>query len=194
VVFRSTATNLVPGDTNGQTDVFIHDRQATSFTSLCDAGHGGVMRCPCGNPPFASGQGCDNSSVTGGAILSATGYAYLSLDNLTFTTLIEKPNATSILLEGTAPVPTGLVFGQGVRCAGGILKRMYVKTAVNGSITAPALGDPTVSARSAQLGLPIQPGEPRYFLVYYRDSTVLGGCSPTSTFNTTQTGSVSWWP
>jgi hypothetical protein len=196
VVFRSNSTNLVPGDTNGVDDVFIHDRYATGFTSLCDPGLGNVIACPCGNPPLTPGRGCNNSSFTGGAVVSATGYAYLALDNLAFTTLFEKPNATSLLLQGAALLPNGLVFGQGIRCAGGQLKRMYVKTAVNGSITAPDFNtsDPTVSTRSATLGVPIQPGETRYFLVFYRDSTVLGGCPAASTFNSTQTGSVSWWP
>jgi Tol biopolymer transport system component len=196
VVFMSTATNLVPGDTNGYDDEFIRDRFASGFTSLCDPGLANVIPCSCGNPPSAPGRGCDNSSFTGGAVLSASGIAYLSLDSLVFTTFSEKPSATSILLQGTGSLPNGLVFGQGVRCAGGQLKRMYVKTAVNGSITAPDFNtsDPTVSIRSASLGAPIQPGEPRYYLVFYRDSTVLGGCSAVSTFNATQTGSVTYWP
>ena len=93
-------------------------------------------------------------------------------------------------------MPNGVVFGQGVRCAGGQLERMYVKTAVNGSIIAPDLStnDPTVSARSAQLGVAIQPGQPYEYLVYYRDPIVSAGCPATSTFNATQTGSVTWWP
>jgi len=86
------------------------------------------------------------------------------------------------------------VFGQGVRCVGGLLKRMYVKTAVGGSITAPEAGDLAVSARAQVLGDPIHAGESRYYLVYYRDPVVLGGCAATSTFNSTQTGAVSWWP
>jgi hypothetical protein len=40
----------------------------------------------------------------------------------------------------------------------------------------------------------IHAGEMRYYLVYYRDPTVLGGCPATSTFNATQTGEVLWWP
>jgi hypothetical protein len=69
-----------------------------------------------------------------------------------------------------------------------------VKTAVAGSITAPdfGAGDPTVSARSAAKGDVIQAGQSRWYLVYYRDSTVLGGCPASSTFNATQTGQVSW--
>jgi len=88
-----------------------------------------------------------------------------------------------------------VVFGQGVRCAGGSLKRLYTKTAVGGDTIAPdfAAGDPAISTRSAALGDVIQPGESRWYLVYYRDPIVLGGCPSGSTFNATQTGQVTWW-
>jgi Tol biopolymer transport system component len=196
VAFKSFATNLTPGDTNGWGDVFVRDRNSSGFTSLCDAGVAGVVTCPCSNPPSAPGRGCDNSSASGGATLSAAGIAYLSMDSLVFTTAGEKPAATSIVMQGTTLVANGLVFGQGVRCVGGMLKRLYTKTAVAGSITAPdfGAGDPMVSSRSAALGDPISAGQSRWYLVYYRDPVVLGGCSANSTFNATQTGQVTWWP
>jgi Tol biopolymer transport system component len=196
VAFRSSAANLVAGDSNGKWDIFLHDRLASGFTSLCDPGTGGVTACPCFNPPSSRARGCDNSSFTGGAALTASGFAYLSIDSLVFSTSNETPSATSMLLQGNSSLPNGLVFGQGVRCAGGTLLRLYVKTAVLGSITAPELsiGDPTISSRCAALGAPIQPGEPHLYLVYYRDSTVLGGCPASSTFNATQTAEISWWP
>lgn len=196
VAFASSATNLVAGDTNGVDDVFLRDRAATGFTSLCDPGAGGVISCPCGNPPLVPGAGCDNSAASGGARLSASGAAYLANDQLLFTTSGEKASATSIVLQGNALLAGGAVFGQGVRCAGGTLRRLYTKTAVGGSIQAPDLagGDPSVSVRSAVLGDPIAAGERRWYLVYYRDPSVLGGCPATSTFNATQTGEVRWSP
>ncbi len=194
VAMSSNATNLVGGDTNAVADVFVRDRFASGFTSVCDAGLAGVIACPCSNPPVGPGRGCDNSSSTGGAILSASGVAYLSMDTLVFTTNAEKPTATSIVMQGNALEVNGLVFGQGIRCAAGALKRLYAKTAVGGSITAPdfGAGDPTVSARSAMLGDAIQAGQSRWYLVYYRDPIVLGGCPAASTFNATQTGRVVW--
>src|SRR5688572_20902220 len=104
-------------------------------------------------PPAGSGRGCDNSAVTGGSSLAALRAAYLSMDSLVFTTSRELPTATSIVMQGTSAIATGVVFGQGVRCVGGSLKRLYVKAASGGSITAPdfGLGDPSVSARSAAL-------------------------------------------
>jgi hypothetical protein len=196
VAFDSVATNLVPGDTNGYMDIFLRDLNAVGFTSLCHPGIAGVSACPCSNPPGVQGRGCNNSSGTGGAVLAASGIAYLSMDSLVFTTGGEKPTALSIVLQGTASLVTGAVFGQGVRCVAGTLKRLYAKTASAGSITAPEFGagDPTVSARSASTGDVIQPGQSRWYAVYYRDPIVLGGCPAGSAFNATQTGEVEWLP
>ena len=196
VSFSSSATTLVSGDTGSFLDTFLRDREATGFASSCEPGSGGIIACPCANPPAGAGRGCDNSSSTGGATLSATGVAYLSSDSLVFTTGGEKPTALSILLQGDGIVVGGVAFGQGVRCAGGSLKRLYSKNASAGSITAPdfAFGDPSVSARSAALGTVILAGHTYAYLVYYRDPIVLGGCSAASTFNATQTGVVSWFP
>ncbi len=197
VAFESFSSNLVPGDTNESDDVFVRDRDATGFASLCDPGTAGVRLCPCSNPPSGPAHGCDNSSATGGASLSASGIAYLSMDSLVFTTAGEKPTALSIVMQGNALIPTGVIYGQGVRCLGGtIIRRLFIKRAIAGSMTAPdfGAGDPTVSARSAAKGDVIQPGQSRWYLVYYRDPTVLGGCPTSSTFNATQTGQVTWWP
>ena len=89
-------------------------------------------------------------------------------------------------------ISNGTVFGQGVRCAGGVLTRLYTKTASGGSIVAPQAGDPSISARSAALGDTIVAGETRWYLVYYRDPNVLGGCPASSTFNATQTAQIAW--
>jgi len=167
---------------------------ASPMVSYCDPGTGGVIACPCGNAPTGAGLGCNNSANTGGAQLSATGTASLAADSVVFATLGEKPTATSILLQGTASNAAGLAFGQGVRCVAGSLKRLYVHNAVGGSITAPTGSDLSVSARSAQLGDVIVAGSSRYYGVYYRDPSVLGGCPATSTFNMTQGGSVQWQP
>jgi hypothetical protein len=197
IVFNSRAVNLVPGDTNGRDDVFFRDRfGGTNITSLCDPGVVGVIGCPCLNPPGGLGRGCNNSSGTGGATLTAFGGTYLSSDSLVFTSAGERPTALSIVTQWAGVNPTGVVFGMGVRCTSGTLKRLYTRNASGGIITAPdfGAGDPQVSVRSAALGDTIQPGQSRWYLVYYRDPIVLGGCPSTSTFNATQTGQVTWSP
>jgi Tol biopolymer transport system component len=197
VSFETWASNIVNGDTNGAWDCFVRDRAATGFRSLCDPGEDGVSGCPCSNQPNGPSRGCDNSSATGGAGLAAAGIAYLSIDSVVFTTTGEKPSALSIVMQGNAEVSAGITYGQGVRCLGGtIIRRLFTKQAIFGSITAPdfTAGDPPVSSRSSAKGDVIQPGQSRWYLVYYRDPVVLGGCPASATFNATQTGQVTWWP
>ncbi len=200
VVFTSVADTLDASDTNDRFDVFVHDRGFVAMTSLCDPGAGGVAVCPCSNSPAGAGRGCDNSARTGGAALAAVGGAFLSSDSLAFTTSGEIPSALSMLVQGSAEVSAGAVFGRGVRCAGGTLRTLATKNAVQGSVTAPdfGAGDPTVSSRSATLGDAIQPGQTRWYFVAYRDP--IGVCPaqflapPRQAFNATQTGRVTWGP
>ena len=74
------------------------------------------------------------------------------------------------------------------------MKRLFVKLASSGVITAPdfSAGDPAISVRLSQLGTPIDCGVPHLYLVYYRDPFVLGGCPASSTFNSPTTGRVDW--
>jgi hypothetical protein len=197
VAYSSFAGTLVPGDTNGVWDAFIVDRFAPpNFVSICTPGFDGVVPCPCGNSPGGGDRGCDNSSATGGAILSATGGTYVSSDSLEFHVDGATPSALGLLLQGTAAIPTGAVYGQGVRCVGGSITRLGAKHASGGSMTIPDFeaGDPQVTAASAAKGDQIRAGDSRYYLVYYRDPAVLGGCPASSTFNATQAGRVEWSP
>jgi hypothetical protein len=162
------------------------------MVAYCDPGSAGVIACPCVNPPAGSGRGCDNSASTGGASIAATGSASLANDTLSFTTSAQRPSGTTILLQGTAQVVAGVGFGQGVRCVGGSLKRLYAQSAVGGSITVPPVGGPSVSARSAALGDVISAGTHRFYSAYYRDPIVLGGCNAFFTFNVTNAGDVLW--
>jgi len=68
------------------------------------------------------------------------------------------------------------------------------ETASASSMTAPNLGggDSPASVRSAALGDTIAPASSRWYLVYYRDPVVLGGCPSVDTFNATQTGRIDW--
>ena len=129
-------------------------------------------------------------------MLSASGASTLSSDSLVFTTTGEKPTAFSVVFQGRLPVHAGIIYGQGLRCVTGALKRLYLKNASGGSITAPdfGAGEPPVSVRSAARGDVIPSGGVRYYFVAYRDPTVLGGCPPPSTFNSTQPGRVTWMP
>lgn len=164
---------------------------AQGTTAFCDPGQAGVIACPCANPPSGSGRGCDNSAQTGGAAILATGSPSLNADTLGLSTLGEPPSALSAVLQGTSGPSAGVVYGQGVRCVAGSLRRLYFAHASAGSIGIPQPGW-SISNRSANVGDPISPGTHRYYLVYYRDPVVLGGCPATSTLNTTNAIDVLW--
>jgi len=199
VAFESDASNLVNGDTNGFTDTFVHDYGvASAFETFC-LGDGTGAACPCNNSG-ASGRGCQNSSSTGGALLTVTGEASLSNDTVQFTSSGEKPSmfglvqpkGFSVLFQGSAaiaPIP----YGDGLRCTGGDLNRLFTKVSVGGVSIAPQAGDLSISARSAQMGAPIPLGATLPYQVFYRDD-VAGFCpSPQgASFNLSSGLLVAW--
>jgi hypothetical protein len=158
--------------------------------SSCTPGSAGVVACPCGNPPAGPDRGCDNSAASGGATLVASGVASLGADSARFTTSGEIANALSIVFQGDADVPGGVVFGEGVRCVGGVLKRLHTESAVAGSIVYPDLLEPHVSVQSAALGDPIAPGSVRRYQVYYRDPSL--PCAGEPDFSATQAIALVW--
>ncbi|HZN54013.1 MAG TPA: hypothetical protein VFB67_01710, partial [Candidatus Polarisedimenticolaceae bacterium] len=85
------------------------------------------------------------------------------------------------------------VFGDGVRCAAGTLKRLYVKNAVGGVATAPVAGDLSITARSAAAGDPLAPGAVRYYQTYYRDpDPAFCPIPPGNTFNSSNGLIITW--
>jgi hypothetical protein len=145
--------------------------------------------CPCGNDG-ASGRGCDNSAPTGGARLSVRGS--VDPDRVVLETRREIPGALSVFLQGDSVLGTPIAFGDGVRCIGGTLERIAVKTAAGGAASYPELGDPSISARSAALGDRIRPGSYRYYQVYYRDANPSFCNPPPATFNVSNAVMVAW--
>lgn len=152
-------------------------------------GDGSGAGCPClnlGEP----GHGCENSSSTGGALLRATGS--VAADDVVLIASGERPTALSVFLQGTASVGP-LIFGDGLRCAGGTLKRLYSKNAVGGTASAPGPSDLSIRARSAALGDTIPDGATRYYQTYYRDA-IAGFCPPPrgNLWNVTNGLSIRW--
>jgi hypothetical protein len=164
------------------------------FTSFCHPTWDAVA-CPCGNPASGFGFGCNNSQNTGGARLSLFNLSSLANDTLNLFGDRLKSNALSVFNQGTSVLASSLPFGQGQRCVGGSIKRLYTKTAASGgTVSAPQVGDPSVHARSIALGDVISAGQSRSYYIYYRDPVVLGGCPIASTFNTTQAVQAIWIP
>jgi hypothetical protein len=149
------------------------------------------VACPCANSGAAN-NGCENSAGTGGAHLGATGLSHLSGDTVQLTATGELPSSLSIVLQGTSQLGP-VFFGDGLRCVGGILKRLYIHNAIGGALSVPQAGELSISARSAQLLDPIAPGSTRYYQVYYRDPSPTFCPAPQGhTFNVTNGLAITW--
>jgi hypothetical protein len=158
--------------------------------SYCFPGTSGVLACPCGNAG-GPGRGCDNSASTGGALLAASGVSSIAADTLQLVQSGELSTSFSIVLQGSQSLTNGRLFGDGVRCTGGVLKRLYSHAASGGAVQAPTGSDVPVHVRSAALGDTIPAGSQRFYQVYYRDPN-LAFCS--FGFNVGNAQAVAWAP
>ncbi|MFM7282039.1 MAG: hypothetical protein ACKO32_09705 [Planctomycetia bacterium] len=168
------------------------DSCQSTGTASCFGDGSTPTACPCANVGTA-GRGCDNSAATGGAQLEAFGDP-LS-DNVVLQSSGELPTALSIFLQGDVINSNGVVFGDGVRCAGGSLKRLYVRNASGGVASAPQPGNPSITAQSTALGDPIGPlsGATRIYQAYYRDPN-LAFCAapPGNSWNISSAITIIW--
>jgi hypothetical protein len=104
----------------------------------------------------------------------------------------EPSSALSIFLQGSAVIaPTA--FGDGLRCVGGSVRRLFVKSAILGNVRAPDVGDPSITQRSAALGDLLTSGTVRSYQVYYRDPAA-GFCPPPlgNTWNVSNALTITW--
>jgi hypothetical protein len=178
-----------------QPAAYITSIHLGAFENFCFGDGGLATPCPCGNNGERE-RGCQNSWVTGGARLSASGTT--SPDTVVLSSTKEPPFVLSVFLQGDALASGGVPFGDGVRCVGGNLKRLYVKFASNhlgsdGDAVAPMSGDLPITAQSAALGDPIPSGATRYYQVYYRDPLLSFCPSPSGdSWNVGNAVAITW--
>jgi hypothetical protein len=126
--------------------------------------------------------------------LTSAGTTSLSADTFTMTSSNERPTAFSIFFQGDLELGQ-VIFGDGLRCTGGGLTRLYTRNAHAGVVTAPSAGDPPVSVRSAARGDTIPGHGTRIYQVTYRDPDPTFCPLPTGgTFNASNSLRVTWYP
>jgi hypothetical protein len=147
-------------------------------------GDGSATPCPCGNAG-APGRGCANSVNAPGARLLVAGNPSVGADSLVLLG-DGMPNAPALYFQGTAQQNGGLgvVFGDGLRCAGGMLVRLGTKTNSNGASAHPGPGDIAISVAGN-----LSAGDLRTYQVWYRNAAAF--CTG-DTFNLSNGVQVTW--
>jgi plastocyanin len=159
---------------------------ASTGTPNC-FGDGSGTACPCGNNSAVGAQlGCLNSLGNGGS-LTASGTASVSADTVVFTGS-GMPSSSALYFQGTTAVGggAGAAFGDGLRCAGGSVIRLALKTNVSGTSSYPTGGDPSASVKGGAAA-----GSTFEYQVWYRNA---GAFCSASTFNLSNGYSVTWTP
>lgn len=131
-------------------------------TALC-FGDGTGAACPCGNTGGA-GEGCANSTTAGGTLAGA-GVASFAGDTVVLTANNVLPSQPGLFFQGDMVLGggNGIVFGDGLRCAGMNVVRL-------GVMNPDANGDATWGPGLAVMG-GWTSGDIRRFQTWYRDPT-----------------------
>jgi plastocyanin len=153
--------------------------------SVICAGDGSGTACPCGNAASAP-VGCLNSTGQGSR-LRATGSADVTADTLELRVTGASEGSSVLFFQGSSAVNggAGVVFGDGLRCAGGAVVRLGQTSVSFGWARYPAPGDVPISVRGQ-----VPPGATRHYQVWHRDapSVCTGGVST----NFSNAYSVTW--
>jgi hypothetical protein len=157
------------------------------FGTVFCPGDGSGTACPCGNnSAVGSNSGCVSSLSVGGH-LGGTGNPSIATDTVVLQGS-SMPNSSALYFQGTTQLSGGLgvVFGDGLRCAGGSVIRLGTLVNAGGMSQYPTGAQQPVSVKGAITA----PGT-RTYQTWYRNAAPF--CTP-STFNLTNGLSVTWVP
>ncbi len=181
----SITVTISTGVSFGTLDGFQLKSLGSPVTAFC-FGDGSGTACPCANAG-AAGNGCANSVNAAGANLAGSGLASIASDSFVLTGS-GMPNSNCLYFQGTnqQAAGAGVVFGDGLRCAGGTVIRLGTKLNAGGTSQYPAGGDIPISVRGNNA-----PSDVRTYQGWYRNAADF--CTP-STFNLTNGVQITWAP
>ncbi|MDE0892755.1 MAG: VCBS repeat-containing protein, partial [Planctomycetota bacterium] len=166
----------------GSSAVFTYNVGGGGFSSFCVGDFNTLVGCPCLNEAGNVGAGCENSTSQG-ALLSATGVASVSADSIVFSGS-NLPSGPGLYFQGNNAINggNGNVFGDGLRCAGGNVKRLQVRFSASGT------SQTSVSISNAAGN--VSAGSVKRYQLWYRDPSVNAPCQ--SGFNLTNGIEITW--
>ena len=158
------------------------------FKRYCFGDPGSGIPCPCANDNDGSvpESGCANGVFTSGAQLRGQGFASVSADTLVLVTTRLEPNNTGLYFQADNRLNggNGIIFGDGLRCAGGNLIRLQVRTSDAAGTSSTTIG---ISAKGG-----VSPGDVKRYQCWYRN-IVNPLCGPgVNDFNLSNGLEVTW--
>ncbi len=145
--------------------------------------------CPCSNDNDGSvpGSGCDNGVFASGAQLTGSGQASVTADSVVLTTTHLEPNNSGLYFQADSDLSPGTAWGDGLRCAGGNLKRLQVRFADLDGTSSTTVG---ISTKAGN----VQAGDRKYYQCWYR-TNVNPPCGVwVNDFNTSNGYAIVWHP
>ncbi len=159
-------------------------------TGFCFGDPSSGTPCPCNNDNDGSvpGSGCDNGVFASGARLAARGIASVSHDSVVLYTERVEPNNSGLYFQANNAVSGGggIVFGDGLRCAGGQLQRLQVRFSDASGYSA------TTVAIAAKTG--ISAGETKRYQCWYRNQSTPACGLGVNEFNLSNGYELVWGP
>ncbi|MBI5362078.1 MAG: proprotein convertase P-domain-containing protein [Planctomycetes bacterium] len=145
--------------------------------------------CPCGNFG-AAGRGCASSFNANGARMSATGV--VATDTVTLNVDGVNASGNCIFMRGDANNGVGTVFGDGVRCVDGVLRRRTKPIYAANVSSFPSPTDTVTLSNGWGVGNDTPPGSgiTAYYMAYYRIAAA--AFCPPETFNGTNGFVILW--
>ena len=185
----ATGVNGDQGD-NGSTQagaayVFIVHPGAV----FCPGDPGVGTPCPCVNDNGGSvpGSGCANGVFASGAQLTGSGVASVSSDTLVLRTTHLEPGNSGLYFQADNDLSPGIVWGNGLRCAGGNLRRLEVRFADANGTSSTAVN---ISTKAGN----VTAGSTKYYQCFYR-TTINPPCGlGVNDFNTSNGYAIQWRP
>jgi len=158
----------------------------------CTGDIGDGTPCPCGNDNDGTvpGSGCANGVFTSGALLTGSGVASLSVDTLVLSASGLEPSNSGLYFQANNDLSPGNIWGDGLQCAGGGLKRLGVRFAdASGNSDTSAWATP-ISVKAGN----IIAGDTKYYQCWYRNPLNPPCGAGVNDFNASNGYAVSWGP
>jgi len=167
---------------------YVFDLHAPGV-GYCFGDPGSGAPCPCSNDNDGSvpGSGCANGVFDSGAQLSGSGVASVTGDTLVLATSGLEPSNSGLYFQANNDLTPGIIWGDGLRCAGGQLKRLGVRFSDASGYSDTSGYTQPISVKAGN----VVAGDTKYYQCWYR-STLSSPCG--SEFNASNGYAITWLP